>query len=368
VKPVVVESSWLRKQGRSLQKFGGAHLLLSFSAVAHGYAYLPRSGFMHGHATEGHLPASSAHTRTVTGMSRSSSRRPVVPYIDGLMSELESIAADYDALLDASEIRNVDPNRPGSRFVFVGSAEWGWTPSSPQLTGQAMELLGRARDLRPRFELLFPHPTPAVAKKHKAAFHHLEKWLTRPQGDTSVPSTIERAKAKVSDSFAALRAARDMLPSDEWATRVVVDTNVLLDNPDLAQLTPALGGRYLVHLPPVVLRELDDQKRAGRTPELREAAKRADRRLKGLRDNGDVRTGARVAGDVFVIFEHVEPRGEDLPSWLDLGVPDDRLIASALLLQSAHPSSMVVVATSDLNVQTKLAATGLPFIEPPGAA
>jgi len=28
---------------------------------------------------------------------------------------------------------------------------------------------------------------------------------------------------------------------------------------------------------------------------------------------------------------------------------------------------MLVVATSDLNVQTKLAAAGLPFIEPPGA-
>ena len=39
-------------------------------------------------------------------------------------------------------------------------------------------------------------------------------------------------------------------------------------------------------------------------------------------------------------------------------------IASALLLQSGHPGSMVVAATSDLNLQTKLAAVRLPFIEP----
>lgn len=292
-------------------------------------------------------------------------RRAVVPYIDALLAELDSLAADYGSLLDASSVRNVDPNRRQSGVVFIGAAKWGWAPSSPEVTAQAMALLGRLRGLRPRFELLFPHPTPQVAKKHKAAFDHLERWLERPHGDTTVPSTIDRAKAKVTESFAALAGARGLLPDDEWAVRVVVDTNILLDNPDLTQLTGELGGRYMVHLPPVVLRELDNLKRSGRTQELREAARRADRRLKGIRDNGDVRSGARVAGDVWVVFEHVEPRAENLPSWLDLDIPDDRLIASALLLQSAHPASMLVVATSDLNVQTKLAAVGLPFVEPP---
>ena len=91
--------------------------------------------------------------------------------------------------------------------------------------------------------------------------------------------------------------------------------------------------------------------------------RRADKRLKGLRDNGDVRTGARVAGDVFAVFEHKEPRSDGLPEWLELDVPDDRLVASALLLQSAHPGSRVVVATGDMNLQNKLAAVGLPFIQ-----
>jgi hypothetical protein len=97
---------------------------------------------------------------------------------------------------------------------------------------------------------------------------------------------------------------------------------------------------------------------------LREAAKKADRRLKGLRDNGDVSVGAKVAGDVWAVFEHIEPRAGGLPSWLELDVPDDRFIASTLLLQSRHPGSMLVAATSDLNLQTKLAAVRLPFVEP----
>ncbi|MCU1493847.1 MAG: hypothetical protein JWO62_1611 [Acidimicrobiaceae bacterium] len=68
------------------------------------------------------------------------------------------------------------------------------------------------------------------------------------------------------------------------------------------------------------------------------------------------------------VFEHLEPRADRLSSWLDLDVPDDRFVASTLLLQSSHPGSRVYVATSDLNLQTKLAAAGLPFIEPPPAS
>lgn len=123
--------------------------------------------------------------------------------------------------------------------------------------------------------------------------------------------------------------------------------------------------RLLQHdLLPVVLREIDDHKRAGRNETLREAARRAERRLKKLRDNGDVSSGVKVAGDVWAVFEHIEPRTEGLPSWLDLTVPDDRLVASVLLLVSRHPGATTTVATGDLNLQTKLSAVRLPFIDP----
>jgi hypothetical protein len=103
----------------------------------------------------------------------------------------------------------------------------------------------------------------------------------------------------------------------------------------------------------------------GRREQLREAAQRADRRLKGLRDNGDMLSGVRVAGEVYAVFEHIEPRDDRLPSWLDLTVPDDRFTASCLLLQAEHPGSALYVATGDMNLQTKLTAIGLPFIELP---
>jgi predicted ribonuclease YlaK len=208
---------------------------------------------------------------------------------------------------------------------------------------------------------------PTVSKRLDDYLGRLERWLVRGSLDHSIPRTIEEAAAAISADVAGLRDLGGLLPPDEFAVRLAVDTNTLIDNPDLAVHIGALGRRYMVHLLPVVLREIDDLKRAGKTEQLREAARRADRRLKALRDNGDVLSGVRVAGEVHAAFEYVEPRNDRLPSWLDLTVPDDRFTASSMLLQAAHPGSALYVATGDMNLQTKLAAIGLPFIELPSS-
>lgn len=285
-------------------------------------------------------------------------------YIDNLLIELERIEEDFVTLLEASTIRYVNPNRPGGGIVFIAAADWGWGPSDAGQNASRMELLKRIRDWQPRFDLLFPHPTPEIAKRHGQAFKLFDRWLVRSRDDYSIPADVPAAIQKLRDACGSLRDARDLVPADSFAQRLVVDTNALLDQHDLSSYVPRLGPRYMVHVLPVVLREIDELKRAGRIETVRDAAKGADRRLKSLRDNGDVLTGARVSGDVWAIFEHIEPKSDRLPSWLDLTVPDDRFLASTLLLQSAHPGSALSVATSDLNLQTKLAAIGIPFVEP----
>ncbi len=289
-----------------------------------------------------------------------SSRTAPAAYVDALLGELDAIGSAYLAVLEASAVDNIDLG-PG----FIGFPIWGWAPSDAALEARRMALLAQVRDLRPRFELLFQHPTPEVSERHAHAFDLLEGWLVRPGNDHTVPGSIETATRQLHAALEVLRDARRLLPDDDVRIRVVADTNALIDCPDLTVYVGELGPRYRVHLLPVVLGQLDDLKRSGRTPELREAARTAVRRLKGLRDAGDVRAGVRVAADITAVFEHIEPRDEGLPGWLDLTVPDDRLVASALLLQSAHPGAPVLVATGDLNLQTKLAAVRLPFIEPP---
>ncbi|MGA5454414.1 PIN domain-containing protein [Streptomyces umbrinus] len=288
------------------------------------------------------------------------SKKPLPPtYKERLLTQLDAIESDYVAVLEASATEYVDS-------IVITAANWEWAPSGPELEMQRMDLLRRLRDWKPRFLLLFPHPTPETAEKLKDSLELLERWLLREQTwqDYSIPQYIPQAVQLLRASVKQLHGLTDLLPTDPWPVRLTVDTNALIDNPDLAVYTGQIGPHYMAHLLPVVLRELDDMKRAGRIDVLREAAKKADRRLKGLRNNGDVTLGVRVAGDVHAVFEYIEPKSDALPDWLDLDVPDDRFIASTLLLQSQHPGSAWYVATSDINLQTKLHAVALPFIEP----
>lgn len=292
-------------------------------------------------------------------------KRAVAPnYVDALLAELQGIETEFVAIVEDSEIYHHDPNAGNSGVFFVGASTEHWRPSSDELTGRRMRLLARLRDWIPRFRLLFRHPTPEVEKILSARTTHLESWLLRTGSEHSIPRTVEQAADRVRQDVDALRRLTEMLSADEWPVRVVVDTNALIDNPDVAAYTSSFPSGYLVHLIPVVLRELDELKRSGRTAELREQASRANRRLKGIRSNATAADTIRVAGDVHLRFDHIEPRGDALPTWLDLTVPDDRLVASTLLLQSEHPGSQVHVITSDVNLQTKLSAIGLPFLDP----
>ncbi|OIQ78123.1 hypothetical protein GALL_401760 [mine drainage metagenome] len=285
-------------------------------------------------------------------------------YKDRLLFELRAIEDAYVPILEASTINYTNPNRQDSGIAFIGVADYGWGVSDDALTSQRMTLLARLRDWSPRYRLLFPHPTPQVSDTLDGRIKHLESWLTRERtSEHTIPHVTAAAIDLMRSDIEKLAGLAGLLSDDPWPARVVVDTNVLIDNPDVATYLSVLPGGYLVHLLPVVLRELDDLKRSGRTPELRDAAQRANRRLKGIRSNGGVGE-FKVQGSVSLVFEHIEPRSDSLPSWLDLTVPDDRFVASTLLIQSTHPGSVVYAITSDVNLQTKLVAVGLPHVDP----
>jgi rRNA-processing protein FCF1 len=288
-------------------------------------------------------------------------KKPLPPtYVERLQVRLTALEEEVVAVLESSTIRNIDPG-PG----FIGFPAWGWGQSDAALEGMRMLALKSLSEVEPLVRLLFPHPVARVGKEIDRVFKLLRGWLRRTKSSHSTPSSIPRAVELARAAISGLRDLLQSFPADADRVRLVVDTNALVDCPDLAVYTDDLGPRYRAHVMPVVLGELDDLKRSGRTPELRDAAAKAVRRLKGLRTNADPLVGMRVAGDVWAVFEHVEPTAENLPGWMDLGVPDDRFAASALLLQSQHPGSAVFAATGDINLQNKLSAVGIPFVEPP---
>lgn len=89
------------------------------------------------------------------------------------------------------------------------------------------------------------------------------------------------------------------------------------------------------------------------------------RRLKGLRDKGSLSAGVNLTRTITVKTEAREVGVRGVLDWLDPAVPDDRLLAGALRLQSDHPAGTVLFVTSDLNLQNKADGVGLPYIETP---
>lgn len=292
----------------------------------------------------------------------------VASYLDRLRAELHEIRSDMDALLDASTIRNVNPNTADSSVVFVGAADWGWGPSDAAMSASQMRLAARYHAWFDRFRLLFTHATPAVASDMKEVDEFVRRWTERPDTwDHSIPRTIDAAKQVAAKQFEIFDHLLDIASrSGSDTLRLVPDTNALIRNPDLASYGRAAPSpTFTIHLVPTVLAELDDLKDRGRTQELRDQAQGVIRRLKGLRDKGNLATGVKVTKTITLQTEAREVDVRGVLDWLDPGVPDDRLLAAALRLQSDHPAGTVVLVTSDLNLQNKADAAGLPFVETP---
>jgi rRNA-processing protein FCF1 len=247
-------------------------------------------------------------------------------------------------------------------------ADWGWSPSDEATVAAQMELLGRYSAWFNRFLLLFPHPTPDVQSKIKEVDDFIRRWVARDGTfDHSIPQTIQEAKAVAERRLAAFEELIGLAARQgDTALRVVPDTNALLRNPAVEDYAPVIGAAsYMVHIVTAVLAELDDLKDRGRTPDVRDKAEKVIRRLKGLRDRGSLAEGVTVAGKVRLRLEHREVDTRSVLPWLDPSVPDDRITAAALRLQSDHPAGVVVLVTTDINLQNKADAVGLPYVEPP---
>jgi rRNA-processing protein FCF1 len=293
---------------------------------------------------------------------------PVISYVDRLLEQLERFERAFVALLDNSAVHYVNPNTPDSGVFFLNAADWGWAPSDGTTTAARMKLLGDFDEWKRRVRLLFAHPTPGVARSldHLEAF--VQRWLERDCNDHSVPSTIEAAKAIASTNFEGFRELIRLRASSGLAVvRLVPDTSALIDNPELASYVRDLSGSdAVIHITPTVLRELDDIKDGARkTQEVRDRARAIQRRLKGLRDKGNLADGVQVTNALTVRFEHREVDPPSMLPWLESTISDDRILAAAIQIQSAHPGDAALLVTSDMNLQNKAIAAGMPYMEPP---
>jgi predicted ribonuclease YlaK len=154
--------------------------------------------------------------------------------------------------------------------------------------------------------------------------------------------------------------------SDNPIIILVPDTNALIKAPDVGSYGAVVEqDKYTVVILPTVLSELDELKITHRSEEFRDKVESVIRRLKGLRQQGNMHDGVTVNNVVTVKMIAKEPDFKETLSWLDPTNNDDRIIAATLEVQREEPSSIVILVTTEINHQNKAAMADIPFIEPP---
>ena len=86
-----------------------------------------------------------------------------------------------------------------------------WADSDAGLEESRMALLRLVRGWEPRFQPLFPHPTPTVSDCLGKHLDRLERWLLRNALDYGVPSTIDQAAEQIAADVADLRELAALL-------------------------------------------------------------------------------------------------------------------------------------------------------------
>ncbi len=129
----------------------------------------------------------------------------------------------------------------------------------------------------------------------------------------------------------------------------VVDTNVLLHN---SEAISSFSDNTVV-LPMTVIEELDKFKK--NNDELGRNARQVIRRLDRLRKQGNLGRGVAMenGGTLRITVERETMNG----TWMDLSVPDNRIIATAYNLQ--ENGKRVVFVSKDINIRLKADALGI---------
>jgi rRNA-processing protein FCF1 len=288
----------------------------------------------------------------------------IISYVARLKQDFQEIENHVMELLDISTIEEFR-NEPGSGIIFITPPyEWGDTNEQQKIL--QMQLVKDFADWIEHFRLLFGSASQEISQQIEETQNFVISWIQKA-GSWDVPSTIHEAKSLFQEKVQVIYRLLNLLETNGKKQIIVVpDTNSLIAVPDPSQYASVAGqSKYTMTIVPTVLAELDQLKVIHREPEFREKVNSVIKRIKGFRTQGSLLTGVIVNRTVTVRMIATEPDFSNTLSWLNHDNKDDRIIASVLEIQRTNPASVVVLATSDINLQNKAEMADLPFAETP---
>ncbi|SHK47560.1 PIN domain-containing protein [Tepidibacter formicigenes] len=256
------------------------------------------------------------------------------------------------------------PVNTGGNISIIGYSDYHW---------QKLDLEGRKiqtrlyKELNKQFELieiLMNRLPQNYIEEYKQTIKKVFEYLL--QNSQIWISTIDEVVIKVKESFDKIDQLIDQLYSACEMTHVLIpDTNALLTNPNIEKWTFENIDEFEIVLLPTVLQELDKLKVYHANQEVRKKAAGIIKKIKEYRRRGRLTEGVKLSGKNYIRAIAVEPKMENMLSWLDSQNNDDRIIASLIEVCRDMINRPVVLVTADINVQNKVEFANLPFIEPP---
>lgn len=281
-----------------------------------------------------------------------------------LRNRLASIEAKMIELLDCSTV-STRQDDPDSGIVVIAPEHYWGEPDDQQRRLQ-IELKSKYADWSEQMRLLFCGTPDDLQHEIANTDDFVRTWIER-QSAWEIEPDKEANKRTFRKRIAVFHDALTTLDDAKRAkVTLVPDTNAFAWCPDPVQYRDIAGDdSYDFLLLPTVLSELDDLAMKARDDGFREKVKAAIRRYKGWRAQGRLLDGVTVNQTITVRSVAREPTFEKTLHWLDRTIKDDRIVASVLELQRAMPSAMIVLVTSDVNLQNKADAASIPCAESP---
>lgn len=142
-------------------------------------------------------------------------------------------------------------------------------------------------------------------------------------------------------------------PTKTKRRKIVIDTNVILfDALAIMKFQDAD-----IHIPISVIEEVDRFKRD--PGENGRNARQFSRFVDMLREKGSLAAGVQLDNSETVMYINIDFAMTGLPTELDLEKADNRILATAIVLQKQHPRYKVELITKDINLRIKADVVGV---------
>ena len=238
--------------------------------------------------------------------------------------------------------------------VIVGFPDYWWGERTAEQLNTQLTI---KRDYEEWFEVfrsVFSKATDDLDRRIQEADLEFRKWVELGHNYSLRPDPSSNEKELQDDAQPFFDLLTVIETGGPMESVLVPDTNAIISNPDPTQYRAINGDHsFTFLLLPTVIAELDVLKNTHRNPDFREKVHKTITRVKGWRYQGSLLDGVTVDKTITVRAVATEPDMLNTLSWLDKDNKDDRIIASALDVQSSYPNARVVLVTGDINLLNK---------------